>query len=265
MYVIGELINGTTPKVKQAIQDQDAEFFQDLARQQVAAGADAIDVNVGPAVRDRKAGMLWLVEQIRSVEPDIPLSIDTAKWDIMKEVVPQVPGKIVMNSTKADPELATEYVGLAVEHDASLIGLTIDSEGVPSTVDKRVELGAQLIAIATDAGLPMDRLFIDTIILPVNVSGKTPGICLQAMAQIKSFSDPPPHLVLGLSNVSQKCSNRSLINRTMLAMCVAYGMDAVIADPLDKELMDSAITAELLMEKMIYCDSFLDAARRQKR
>ena len=67
--------------------------------------------------------------------------------------------------------------------------------------------------------------------------------------------------MLGLSNVSQRCSNRELINRTYLAMVVAHGMDAAIMDPLDAELMDTAITAELLLEKMIYCDSYLQAAR----
>jgi 5-methyltetrahydrofolate corrinoid/iron sulfur protein methyltransferase len=75
------------------------------------------------------------------------------------------------------------------------------------------------------------------------------------------FADPPPHLLLGLSNVSQRCSNRGLINRTYLAMAVARGLDSAIMDPLDTELMDTAITAELLLGKTIYCDSFLDAGR----
>ena len=70
-------------------------------------------------------------------------------------------------------------------------------------------------------------------------------------------------MVLGLSNVSQQCSNRELINRTYLAMAMGHGLDAAIMDPLDTELMDVAITADLLLEKMIYCDSYLDASRRK--
>lgn len=262
MYVIGECINGTTPEVKRAIQGKDAEFFKDLTRRQEQAGASAIDVNVGPAVSDRKAGLLWLAEVVRSAT-DLPLSIDTAKWDIMKEVIPQISGagEIIINSTKADMDLLPEYVGLAVENNARLIGLTIDSDGVPSTAEKRVELGAQIIASAMEGGLDMDRLFIDTIILPVNVSPKTPQICLDAITQLRAFCDPPPHFMMGLSNVSQRCSNRSLINSTYLSMAVAQGMDAAIMDPLDTALMNSAITAELMMEKMIYCDSYLEAAR----
>jgi 5-methyltetrahydrofolate corrinoid/iron sulfur protein methyltransferase len=181
----------------------------------------------------------------------------------MAAVVPRVPGAVVINSSKADPDVLGQYVGLAVQHNASLIGLTIDADGVPGGAEKRVELGAQIISVAMEGGLPMNRLFIDPIILPVNVAPKVPAFCMTALAQIKAFSDPPPHLLLGLSNVSQRCNNRGLINRTYLAMAVAHGLDAAIMDPLDTELMDSAITAELLVEKMIYCDSYLDAARRR--
>ena len=260
MYVIGERINGMFNDVKQAIREKNAKVVQDLAKRQMAAGATALDVNVGPAVSDAEGAMVWLAETIRAV-CDAPLAIDTAKWQVMRAVVPKVPGRKILNSSKADPQIAAQYVGLAVENGAGLIGLTIDADGVPGNVEKRVELGAQLITIAMEGGLEMDKLFIDPIILPVNVSSKNPGHCMQAIAQIRQFCDPPPHLVLGLSNVSQRCNNRELINRTYVAMAMAHGLDAAIMDPLDTELMDSAITAELLMEKMIYCDSYLEAAR----
>ena len=195
---------------------------------------------------------------------DAPLVIDTAKWSVMSAVVPKISGKQVLNSTKADPEIAQKYVALAAEHGAGLIGLTIDAAGVPGDIDKRVELGAQLITIAMEGGMTMADLFIDPIILPVNVAPKNPGHCMEAIAQIKSFADPAPHLLLGLSNVSQRCSNRGLINRTYLAMAIAKGLDAAIMDPMDRELMDTATTSELLLEKMIYCDSYLEAARQHK-
>jgi len=95
-----------------------------------------------------------------------------------------------MNSTKADPEMAMEYIALAVENDAALIGLTIDADGVPGNIEKRVELGAQLIALASDAGLSMDKLFVDPIMLPVKVNSQNPVHCLQAVSQLKAFCDP---------------------------------------------------------------------------
>ncbi len=260
MYVIGERINGMFADVKAAIRQKNSAVIQDLAKRQMAAGASALDVNVGPAVSDAAGAMLWLVETIRQVS-NAPLAIDTAKWNVMSGVVPQVPGEIILNSTKADPEIVTQYVGLAAEHHAALIGLTLDADGVPGTVDKRVELGANIIALAMEGGLSAEKVFIDPIILPVNVAPQTPANVLKAISQLRMFCDPPPHLLLGLSNVSQKCNQRHLINRTYLAMCVALGLDSAILDPLDTELMDAAITAELLMGKIIYCDSFLEAAR----
>ncbi len=260
MYVIGERINGMFTDVKKAIKQRNADVISDLAQRQVRAGAKALDLNVGPAARDAGEAMLWMAQAVRKVT-DVPIALDTAKLDVMKYLAERVEGEIILNSTKADPEIAAEYIALAAGRNAGLIGLTIDADGVPGNVEKRVELGAQIVALAMDASLPMDKLFIDPIILPVNVAPKTPKHCMQAIMQLKSFSDPPPHLMLGLSNVSQRCSNRSLINSTYLAMCVAHGLDAAIFDPLDEQLMDTAITAELLMEKMIYCDSYLQAAR----
>jgi 5-methyltetrahydrofolate corrinoid/iron sulfur protein methyltransferase len=73
------------------------------------------------------------------------------------------------------------------------------------------------------------------------------------------LSEPAPHVVVGLSNVSQQATERSLINRTFLVMAIAAGMDASIHDPLDEVLMNEMITAELLMNKSIYSDSYLKA------
>ena len=260
MYVIGERINGMFQNVKDAIRQQDAQVIRDLAARQVAAGAKALDVNVGPAVSDATGAMLWLAKTIREVT-DVPVSIDTAKWSVMSAVVPQVPGEKILNSSKADPDILSKYVQLAVENGAGLIALTIDADGVPGNADKRVELGAQAITFAMEGGMDMDKLFVDPIILPVNVAQKNPADCMAAVAQLRMFADPPPHLVIGLSNLSQRCTNRQLINRTYLTMAMSHGLDAAILDPLDRELMDVVTTTELLLGKMIYCDSFLEAAR----
>jgi len=260
MYVIGELINGMFTNVKKAIQSQDGQVIQDLAKAQADAGADALDVNVGPATRDSVGGLLWLVENIRKAT-EIPVAIDNAKWDVMKEVLPKVPGEKIINSSKADESFLDKYVPLAVENNASLIALTLDQAGVPNDVDRRVELAATILTKCAEHGLEMEKLFIDPIILPVNVAGQQAMNVLRALEQMRMLSDPAPHFLLGLSNLSQNCANRSLINRVYLAMARAAGLDAAILDPLDSELMDVTITSDLLCGKTIYCDSFLEAAR----
>jgi 5-methyltetrahydrofolate corrinoid/iron sulfur protein methyltransferase len=109
----------------------------------------------------------------------------------------------------------------------------------------------------------MEDLFIDAVILPVNVGQPHAKEVLETIKQVKILCDPPPKTVLGLSNVSQGTVNRPLINRTYLTMAVAAGLDAAIVDPMDKDLMDEMITAELLMEKAIYCDSYIDAYKKK--
>jgi 5-methyltetrahydrofolate corrinoid/iron sulfur protein methyltransferase len=73
------------------------------------------------------------------------------------------------------------------------------------------------------------------------------------------LSDPSPHIVIGLSNLSQGASERPLINRTFLVMAIAAGLDACFHDPLDQGLMEEMIAAEMLLNKSIYSDSFLKA------
>jgi len=262
MYVIGERINGMFKNVRSAIEEGDKRVVQELALAQIDAGANALDINVGPAKGDVLGSINWLIDTVREVT-DITLSIDNPKWAIQQEVIPRLGSGAIINSCKADPEALDKYMALAVEHGAGLVALTIDKQGVPADVDKRVELGALIGAKAMEAGLPMDRLYIDPIILPVNVAPKQPQNVLATLQQLKMLSDPPPHLNLGLSNLSQNCNHRPLINRTYLIMALAAGLDAAILDPFDKDLMDAIITTELLMEKTIYCDSFLDAQRLQ--
>jgi len=263
MYVIGERINGMFKKIRQGIVDKDKSIIQDAAKKQIAAGADALDVNVGPASPDRVGATKWLIEAIREVT-DIPLSIDDPRWSVQSECIPLVKGAGIINSCKADEETLDKYLKLAMDNEVALLGLTIDAQGVPANVDKRVELGAQIVAKAMEVGLPMERLFVDPIILPVNVAPQQPGNVLQALQQLGMVCDPAPKLVLGLSNVSQKCQERHLINRTYYVMAVAAGLTACILDPLDTDLMNAGISAELMLEKMIYCDAYLDAARSQK-
>ncbi|MEK7477223.1 MAG: dihydropteroate synthase [Candidatus Coatesbacteria bacterium] len=258
MYLIGERINGMFKNMRAAIGEKNKQVVQEVALAQLKAGAQALDINVGPASDKPLDAMMWLVEAVREVT-DAPLAIDTAKWEVMSAIVPKVPGHAIINSCKADEAELDKYLKLAVDCKASIIGLTIDQKGVPADAEKRIELGATIAAKAQEAGLPMNHLFIDPIIIPVNVSPATPKAVLSALAALKLISDPPPHLVLGLSNVSQGCTERKLINRTMMSLAQSAGMDALIADPLDLDLMNALVAAELLLQRTIYCDSFIDA------
>jgi 5-methyltetrahydrofolate corrinoid/iron sulfur protein methyltransferase len=260
MYAIGERINGMFTSVKDAIQTKNPEAIHELAKKQLAAGANCLDVNVGPAAADALEAMGWLVKAIREVT-DAPLAIDTTKPDVMRKGLELAGPGSVINSTKGQQDQLDIFVPMAVEYDATLIALTIDENGIPRDANGRAEIALRVVAAAMEQGLEPQRLMIDAVILPVNVTQPTPGQVLETIRNVKVLSDPPPKTVLGLSNVSQSTQLRELLNRTYLVMALAAGLDAAIVDVLDTELMDAMIASEVLLNRAVYADDFLKAYR----
>ncbi len=260
MYVIGERINGMFKDVRQAIQAKDKGIIQDLARRQLAAGAQCLDVNVGPASDDPVSTIRWLVESIRKVTP-APLAIDTTKHEVMAAGIKAAGPGSVINSTTGQQAKLDALLPLAAANDASVVALTIDEKGIPRDAGGRVEIALRVVAAAMEHGISPDRIYVDGVIIPVSADQITPTHVLNTISQCKMLSDPPPKTILGLSNVSQGTQYRELINRTYLVMALAQGLDAAILDPMDRDLMDAMITAELLLNRNVYCADFLKAYR----
>lgn len=262
MLVVGELINGMFEAVGKAIANKDKEVIQKVARDQVDAGAGMLDVNTGPASADQVGAMKWLVETIQEMV-EVPLSLDSTKPEVIEAGLKLAKQKAVINSTTADPEKMDSLIQMAKEYKAGLVGLTMDKKGIPRDRSQRSEFAAQIVTACSEKGFDLGDLYLDPVILPVNVAQPQAIEVLEAIKEFKLLSSPPPKILVGLSNISQGTKGRSLINRTFLAMAIGMGLDAAIMDPLDKELMDAMITAELLLNKNIYCDSYLGAYRRR--
>ena len=266
MILIAERINGMFLDVKQAIADKNKKVIQDLAKNQTEAGASYLDVNVGTAAADQEGTIQWLVETIQET-CSTPLCLDSQKPDVIAAGLKVINAEngVLLNSTplnkKSDEEVFDKYVEMANQAGpkANLIALTMDKNGVPQDTDTRVAIAAEIVSKAMEKGFETQRLFIDTIVLPVKVPNaqSQPGNILAAMDQIKYLSDPAPHMTIGLSNLSQGASERSLINRVFLAMAISRGLDSAIADVFDQALMNVVATSDLLMDKQIYSDSFL--------
>jgi 5-methyltetrahydrofolate corrinoid/iron sulfur protein methyltransferase len=262
MFIIGELINGMYQNIGEAIKKKDKATIQKCALQQIKAGADALDVNCGPVSKQPVGDMQWLVETIQEVT-DVSLALDSSKPQVIESGLKVIKNKAIINSTTADLEKMAVLVPLAKQYQAKLIGLTISAKGIPQNKDQRLELAATIVAYCSEGGFALEDLYLDPIILPVNVAQAQMKDILESIREFKIISEPSPKTIVGLSNVSQGTDVRSLINRTFLVMAVAFGLDAVILDPKDSDLMDSLITAELILNKQIYCDSYLEAYRRK--
>jgi len=262
MFFIAERINGMFRDVAKAIKDKDEKVIQELAQKQVAAGAKALDVNVGPESEDHLKDMLWLIDCIQKTT-DTRLAIDTTKIDVMDAGLAKCKNKPILNSISGVMAKATQLVPLAKKYNSSIIALTMDEKGIPQDADGRMAIAANILALLMENEIELTEVYMDAVILPVNVAQVHGKEVLETIKQIKSLADPPPKTILGLSNVSQGTKIRPLINRTYLAMAIAAGLDGAILDVLDKDLVDAGITAELLLDKQIYCESFLDAYRKQ--
>jgi len=258
VVIIGERINGMFRAVGQAIRDHDAEAIQKLARAQVAAGANYLDVNVGPAAAEPLEAMVWLVNAIQEAT-DAPLAIDSPKVEVIEAGLAACKNGAMINSTDARSAKLQPLMALAQKYDCPIIGLTMDDRGIPGDASGRAEMAMQIVAAAMETGVPTDRVYLDPLILPINCAQEGAGEVLEAIRQCKLLCDPPPKTVLGLSNVSQGSKYRELINRTYLIMALAAGLDAAIVDALDTELVNSMITAEMLLNKNIYCDDYIKA------
>ncbi len=273
MILIGERINGMFSDVKQAIADKNKQVIQELAKRQTQAGATYLDVNVGTAAADQEGTMQWLVETIQET-CSTSLSLDSQKPDVIAAglKVINADNGVLLNSTplnkKSDEEVFDKYIEMAEQAGpkVSIITLTMDKNGVPQDTDTRVAIAAEIVQKAMEKGFDVHRLFIDPILLPIKVPNAQvqAGNVLNAINQIKYLSDPAPHITCGLSNISQGATERSLINSVFLAMLICQGMDSAIADVLDRQLMDVLATAEMLMNKQLYSDSYLKVYQSSK-
>ncbi len=242
MYIIGENIHIISEKVKVALKERDAKFFQDLAVKQVEGGAAAVDINLGPRKKDWEDVFPWMVENIEAVT-DVPLSFDSTNLMGIEAGLKKVTkAQAIINSTSAEPERLEKVPLLAKEYDAKLIALTMGSGGIPVAADERVTIALeQLIPRMLEIDFPMENLIIDPLVLTVSGCQEFCPELLEAVRTLQFAWDPPPAISVGLSNVSNAVphENRGLINQVYCAMLMGVGLKMMIADPLDDDLKET--------------------------
>jgi 5-methyltetrahydrofolate corrinoid/iron sulfur protein methyltransferase len=246
MLLIGERIHIISPKVKEALAARDGAFFVHLAREQAQAGAHALDLNIGPQKKAGPEVVDWLVDVMQEAVGDLMLSFDTTNIAAIETGLKKLaartgkPVNAIINSTSAEEERLAVVPALAADYGTRLIALTMAKEGIPVSADARVGLAMEkLLPRAEELGIPMRNLLIDPLVLTVSGCQEYVPHCIEAVRMLKMVADPAPMVNVGLSNVSNAvpAAMRPLLNRTYLVMLMAVGVDAVILDPNDAELM----------------------------
>jgi len=263
MIFIGERINGGFKDIGEAVKEKDKAVLQKWAQIQAKAGANYIDVNIG-AVSNKVEDFLWMIDTVQEAV-ETPISIDCNKVSFLKQALKICRKEPLVNSTTAHSERLEEIIPLALENGASLIGVCMDEKGSPQDTNRRVELAAKIFTVAIEKDFPVEKLFLDPVVMPLKFLQPQANHILEAIAQFKLLSDPSPHVVVGLSNISSQTKEMKLINRTFLVMAIRAGLDAAICDVTDADLVNAAITAELIQNKHIYSDSFISAYHAAKK
>lgn len=258
MVLIGERINCTRKPIREAVERGDTSFLQNEALSQVAAGAQILDVNGGIPGREVETltGLIDLVQEVT----DTGLCLDSADPGALEAALPRCRKKAIINSVTDESERFDALVPLARAYGSGIVALCMGEGGIPRSAADRVSVGSRLVEKLTRAGLSLADIYLDPCVIPVSTDSFQGPSLLQAISELRERF-PGVKISCGLSNVSFGLPSRKLLNRVFLGMLMSHGMDAVIADPLDCELMAQLHAARALLGQDEYCTEYLEAFR----
>ncbi len=233
MILIAESINIMSRSIGPALRNRDPKPIQELAKAQVEAGADYLDLNIGPA---RKAGdelMAWVVNTIQEVT-DAPLSLDTTNPVAMEAGLKVCKNKALINSIS--PARFEEELPFVKKYNAEMIGLLWGLEGMPRDAAERGVIVAELMYAANEMGISNEEIWIDPIASPVSVEINQVKACVEFMSMLNDIA-PGAKSTVGLSNISNGAPDhlRPWLNRTYMIMLMRHGLYSAIVDAFDSE------------------------------
>jgi 5-methyltetrahydrofolate--homocysteine methyltransferase len=257
--IIGERINPTgRKKVLAALQEGDFEIVRQDALSQVAAGAAILDVNAGVPGVDEPA---LISEVIRTVmeATDVPLCIDTADPDALTAALSLFEGKALVNSVNGETRSLESILPLVKEHNAAVIGLCMDDEGIPETPEQRLAVAGNIIERAGQLGIRPEDIIIDPLALTMGADSSAGQVTLETIKLlVKEFG---VNVTMGASNISFGLPERKYINAAFIAMAIHAGLTCPITNPLVKEVNTAVLAADLSMGHDDYSMNWIKAYR----
>lgn len=241
--VIGEKINPTgRKKLAEALANRDYEYIRGLATQQVAAGADVLDVNVGAPGIDEVA-VLPEVACMVAQTVDTPLCLDSANREALAAALAVLPGKPLVNSVNGEEASLNRILPVVKEYGAAVIGLTMDDDGIPDTAERRLKVAEKILERAAQLGIPAEDVIIDPLVLTVGANSKAARVTLKTVELVRlEFG---VNISLGASNVSFGMPERHTLNQAFLVLAIGAGATCAITDPMKLSLTIRA--ADLLL------------------
>ena len=242
--IIGERINPTGKKIfKEALLKNDIDYILNQALEQIQAGADILDVNVGLPGIDEKEVMIRTIKSLQAVV-DVPLQIDSTIPEVLEAALRVYNGKPIVNSVNGEEESLNNVLPLVKKYGAAVVGLTLDKNGIPAKAEERFAIAKKILDRAVSLGIPKEDVYIDCLTLTASAEQEAVMETLKALNMVKT--ELGLKTVLGVSNISFGLPNRELINHIFLTMALTNGLDLAIINP-NIEVMTGAIRAYKLL------------------
>jgi cobalamin-dependent methionine synthase I len=260
VIIIGERINSTRAHIQEAMKARNTAFILKEAKRQLESGANFIDINCAMSLGDEVQDIDWIISVIQSQIPDVSICLDSPNYLAIKKglEVYKARGEIFINSITGEQSRIDHIVPLAVKYNTKLIALTMGAGGMPNTAEDRFGIAKDIITKVSVKGFKAENLYFDPLIRPISTEPEQAKEFLRAIPMIKSLG---AKTVCGLSNISYGLPDRKVINSTFLAMTIQSGLDAVILDPTEKQVMSSVTAARALMCDDEYCGEYIKAFR----
>lgn len=257
--VIGERINTSRKKVKEAVANRDAGYIvNDVTRQQ-EAGAAYIDVNAGARIGHETEDMKWLIDTIQPIA-NLPLTLDSPDPMILEMAFQMVESTPMVNSISLEKERFDTMMPFLEGKKCKIIALCMDDAGMPTSADSIIDRADILVKELTGIGFALSDIYIDPLVQPISTDSSKGGMVLDATRGIKA-KYPKIHITGGLSNISYGLPQRKIINRTFVTLMMHAGMDSAIIDPLDVKIMATIQTSEMLLGNDQFCMNYLKGVR----
>ena len=243
--VIGERINPTGKKrMKEALRLGDVDFMLGQALEQLQAGADILDVNVGLPEIDEGAMMERVVKALQGVA-DAPLQLDSTRPEVLERALRVYCGKAIVNSVNGDEESWSAILPLVKKYGAAVVGLTLDKNGIPHSTQARLDIARRILDAALSYGIRREDVYIDCLTLTVSAEQEGAAQTLEALERV--HRELGLKTVLGVSNISFGLPARPLINQNFLTMAMTKGLDLPILNPNVDTMMAAVRSYHLLM------------------
>ncbi|MBE6594106.1 MAG: homocysteine methyltransferase [Ruminococcaceae bacterium] len=258
--LIGERINPTGKKrFKQALRDRDIDFILKEGLDQEAAGAHILDVNVGLPEIDEPETIKEVVCALQAV-CNLPLQIDTADPVAMESALRRYNGKAMINSVNGKEDSMRAVFPLVKKYGGVVVALTLDENGIPDSVDGRLEIAKRILTVAKEYGIDKKDIIFDTLTMTVSAEPTAALVTLGALRRIRE--ELGANTVLGVSNVSFGLPERDVLNSAFFVSALENGLSAAIMNPYSVEMMKAYYSFRALHSLDENCADYVDFAAR---